>query len=73
MIYNKRIRKLIIIENEKWFRAENNNCYRETKSKLENDSGGNYIACIESSKSELDVVYNCVFPHFVLEHKYLSW
>lgn len=40
-------------QNEKWFRAKNINRYTKSKSKLENDSGANYIACIESSKSEL--------------------
>lgn len=41
-------------QNEKWFRAENINRYTKSKSELENDSGGDYIACIESSKSELE-------------------
>ena len=53
MISDKRITVENHKQNEKWFRAKRSVSDGKSKSKLENDSGANYIACIESSKSEL--------------------
>ena len=40
-------------QNEKWFRAKNNLRGMSSKSKLENDSDGNFIVLYAISKSEL--------------------